>query len=266
MIATQRIKSTASKPIPYKDYEAINVLKWSNSKWKTLCPYYLKTDGNEECANPGGILFENYYQGLKVYPVIYPNVVYASWRHTGNPKYLWWKYEPVNSSDTSTTDKKKQPSGDQIIDPSDGSFDKDLYLRWRTSLWACPNPIRYPNHIHKRGQTKFSLCIDQQGNETRMDYITARKKMYVKEYIRLIRKLPAYATLLSKLKAGTNLMLCEVDVPAMGKKGLYGKDIDNNNVWTGITLSRLETMMDDPTEAFGHGLCIAYALLLDMAT
>jgi hypothetical protein len=39
MIVTQQIKSTTSKPINYKDFEIINVLKWNNSKWKNLCPY-----------------------------------------------------------------------------------------------------------------------------------------------------------------------------------------------------------------------------------
>jgi hypothetical protein len=253
MIATQRIKSTSIKPTPYKDYEAINVLKWSNSRWKSLCPYYLKTDGNEECVNPGGILFENFYQGLKVYPMITSTVVYASWRHTGNPKYLRWKYETVNTT------------GDYLINPSDGSFNKDLYLRWRTSLWSCPNPIRYPNNIHKRGQTKFSLCIDSNGNETKMDYITARKKMYVREYIRLVKQLPEYASLLSKLKAGKNIMLCELDVPATGKKGLYGKDVIDDVICTTLTIEKLEAMMNDGSEAFGHGLCLAYALLLDTA-
>lgn len=38
MIATQQIKSTTSKPISLENYEPINVLKWSNSKWKNLCP------------------------------------------------------------------------------------------------------------------------------------------------------------------------------------------------------------------------------------
>jgi hypothetical protein len=65
MIATQQIKSTISKPISLDEYESINVLKWNNSKWKNLCPYLLKTDGNEVYSNQGGILFENFYQGCK---------------------------------------------------------------------------------------------------------------------------------------------------------------------------------------------------------
>ena len=57
MISTQQIKTTTSKPVILDNFEIINVLKWNNSKWKNLCPYLLKTDGNEICFNTGGILF-----------------------------------------------------------------------------------------------------------------------------------------------------------------------------------------------------------------
>jgi len=78
MIATQQIKSTTTKPVSLENFETINVLKWNNCKWKNLCPYLLKTDGEEFCHNPGGILFENFYQGCKVYDVVYENEVYPS--------------------------------------------------------------------------------------------------------------------------------------------------------------------------------------------
>ena len=51
-----------------------------------------------------------------------------------------------------------------------------------------------------------------------MDYLTTRKQIYVKEYIRLIKNLPEYVKLLNKLKKGENIMICEMDVPANGKK------------------------------------------------
>jgi len=31
-----------------------------------------------------------------------------------------------------------------------------------------------------------------------------------------------------------------------------------------MTIEKLKKLMDDPSEAFGHGLCLAYSLLLDM--
>ncbi len=251
MITTQYINSTTTKPIELDNYETINVLKWNNSKWKNLCPYLLKTDGEELCYNSGGILFENFYQGCKVYDIVYQNEVYPSKYHMNNPKYLWWKFEPLSTS------------GDVIL--QNNIINYELYFRWRNSLWECNNPIRYPNQIHRRKNTQFALCIDKEGNEKRFDYITLRKEIYVKEYIRLIKKLPEYQKLLTKLKKGENIMICELDVPAKNKKGNYGKDCDNNNICH-VNIKKLESLLNDSSEAFGHGLCLAYSLLIDLQT
>jgi hypothetical protein len=51
-------------------------------------------------------------------------------------------------------------------------------------------------------------------------------------------------------------------VPANGKKGEYGKDSDEDNICI-LSLEKLKILMNDPSEAFGHGLCLAYALLQD---
>jgi hypothetical protein len=249
MIATQQIKSTTSKPIDIEGFEAINVLKWNNSKWKALCPYYLKTDGNELCLNGGGILFENFYQGMKVYDVLRANKVYPSKYHTGNPKYLWWEYNPISED------------GDTVYDGDNINY--DLYYGWRNSLWNCPNPIRYPNTYNGKKFVQFALCIDKDGNETRMDYVTLRKQIYMVEYTRLIRQLPEYGVLLNKLQRGENIMICEVDVPANGKRGCYGVSCDANGVCV-MTIAKVEMLLEDTSESFGHGLCLAYALLQDL--
>jgi hypothetical protein len=249
MIATQQIKSTTVKPVSLIDYETINVLKWNNSKWKQLCPYLLKTDGKETCHNSGGIIFENFYQGCKVFDIIYENEVYPSKYYINNPKYLWWKFEPETST------------GDVILENNKVNY--DLYFRWRNSLWECKNPIRYPNKIHRRKNTQFALCIDKKGKKQRFDYISTRKEIYVKEYIRLIKELPEYTNLLNKLKNGKNIMICEMDVPANNKKGIYGEDCDENNICH-MSIEKLELLLNDTNEAFGHGLCLAYSLLIDL--
>ena len=248
MIASQQIKSTSSKPISFKNYTPINVLKWNNSKWKTLCPYYLKTDGFEEHFNKGGILFENYYQGTKIYDILYENEVYPSRYFVNKEKYLWWKFSPINEN------------GDKIMENDEINY--ELYFRWRESLWNCPHPIRYPNKINRRKNTKFALFIDKNGNEIRMDYLTMRKKIYIQEYIRLVKKTKEYNILFNKLKNGENIMICEVDVPAISKKGNYGL-CDENNICE-LSLQNLEILLNDTNEAFGHGLCLAYSLLSDL--
>jgi hypothetical protein len=249
MICTQQIKSVTSKPVEIENYETVNVLKWNNSEWKNLCPYLLKTDGKETCFNSGGILFENFYQGCKVYDVVYENEVYPSRYHMNNPKYLWWKFQPEN------------PRGDVIL--QEEKINYELYYRWRDSLWKCKNPIRYPNKIYRRKNTQFALCVDSNGKEKRLDYISSRKEIYVKEYIRLIKTLPEYEKLSKKLKKGENIMICEIDVPAKNKKGEYGKDCDEYNICD-MSLEKLELLLNDTNEAFGHGLCLAYSLLRDL--
>jgi len=79
--------------------------------------------------------------------------------------------------------------------------------------------------------------------------------LYVNEYIRLIKQLLEYNILLNKLKNGKNLMICEIDVPAKNKKGKYGDDCNDNNICN-ISIEKLELLLNDTNEAFGHGLCL----------
>ena len=145
----------------------------------------------------------------------------------------------------------------------DDEINYELYNRWRDSLWSCPNAIRYPNKIYRKKLPKFALCIDKQGKETRMDYLTFRKQIYYKEYTRLIKKLSEYRILLNKLKAGKNIMICEVDVP---RSWAYNMEINGIKLdyTQQMSIARLEQLINDTSMPFGHGLCLAYSLLLDL--
>lgn len=54
-----------------------------------------------------------------------------------------------------------------------------------------------------------------------------------------------------------------MDVPANNKKGTFGMDCDENNICY-MNLDKLNILLNDTNEAFGHGLCLAYALLIDV--
>ena len=257
MIYTQRIKSTTDKIKPKPDTIQINVLKWNNSKYKSLCPYYLKTDGEEENYNQGGILFENFYQGSKVYGTVYESTIFPS-KYQTKPENIWWKFNPVN------------PKGDVLIDfdttdntKSNEIFNLELYNNWKTQLWACINPIRYSNHIKRRSDTRFALVIDKQGNQKRLNYLEGRKELYVCEFGRLVRKTREYNELLKLLQSGSNLLIAEIDVSSNGKKGEYGKDCDEDNNCL-MTLDKINKLLEDTHEAFDHGLVIAKCLLEDL--
>lgn len=47
------------------------------------------------------------------------------------------------------------------------------------------------------------------------------------------------------------------------KKGEYGKNYNEYNIVDCYTINKIELLLNDPSEAFGHGLCLIYALLQD---
>ncbi len=74
----------------------VNVMS-NTSRWRALSPYHLRTDGLEEQHNSGGVVFENFWQGSKVYPEVFPAEVYSHYRHHGNPQQLHWKWDKRQS-------------------------------------------------------------------------------------------------------------------------------------------------------------------------
>ena len=72
-----------------------------------------------------------------------------------------------------------------------------------------------------------------------------------------------YNELLELLKSGSNLLIEEIDVLSNGKKGEYSKDLDEDNNCL-ITMDKINKLLEDTSEAFGHGLVIAKCLLEDL--
>lgn len=216
----------------------VNVLA-NSSPWRELSPYHLRTDGAEEQKNPGGVLFENFWQGSKVYPQVFPIEVYSHYTQRGNPKALYWAW----------------PKHATHLDES-GNVILEAWHEWRDSLWAAQKPVRYPNGYEHRAECKFALLNDTE----RLSYIEARKRLYFVEYIRLVRKRPLYARLLEALREKRHVCIGEIDVPAPGKRGTHASDTAEVE----MTLPRLQAMLEDESEPFGHGLCLAYALLTDL--
>ena len=87
-IITSRITSIKENPKLFEGYDPVNVLSWhkSDTEYYELSPYHLRTDGKEEAHNSGDVIFENFWQGQKVYPWVYPIEVYCHPSKRGNPK------------------------------------------------------------------------------------------------------------------------------------------------------------------------------------
>lgn len=246
MIATRQVKSISEKCVPPEDdYIVVNVFSWhkKDTEYYDLCPYHLKTDGKEEQSNDGDVIFENFWQGSKVYPLVKPIEVYPHPSFRGNPKYLMWSY---------TNEEKHLDSKNNVLPE---------YFDWKKSLYECEKPIRYPNSYNLRHTCKFSLLVNKKGETEKLDYLSARKRIYCKEYMRLVRKMPSYAKLLKLLLKGKKLCIFEVDVPVDTKKGKYGLYAKGNVFYA--SLRKINNLLEDTSEPFGHGLCLAKALFED---
>lgn len=210
-----------------------------DTEYYDLCPYALLTDD--------GVIFENFWQGSKVYPKVFPIEVYPHFTLRGKAQYLSWKYER----------EEKHIDEEGEVTPE--------YWVWRQSIFDCKKPIRYPNSHKRRSTCKFSLWLNEDGTTEKLDYLSARKRIYCAEYIRLIRTTQSYMKILEHVEHGQNICIFEVDVPAKTKRGLHGKYVDNDG-YCHVTKERLANLLNDTSEPFGHGLCIAKALLEDSGT
>jgi hypothetical protein len=228
MITTQRISSKFSKPYIPTDSLPVNIMSWSTQEWKCFSPFILKTDGLERQKNKGGIIFENYYQGSKVFSTI------------SSP--IW------------------DPTIPECKIVEDGNINMKKYIEWRDSLWNQPKAIRFPN---KYKNIFCSLFIDQDDQISQLNYIQSRKKIYIREYIRLVRKLPQYQKLVGLIRNGQKITILEMDVPSPKKKGNYGLLCNKHGIYT-PTLQNLKILINDTNEPFGHGLCLSAALLIDL--
>jgi hypothetical protein len=248
MIKVKRITTINEKVVVPVNYVPINVMSWNKTnEFYQFSPYHLRTDGDEKQLNNGNIIFENFWQGSKVFDEICSIDVYPNWRQRNNPKQLIWHYTATNNCEKHYDKETKTISA--------------KYFEWRNSIWNCQKAIRYPNGYNKRSKVLFSLYISL-NNVEHLDYIQSRKMIYFNEYCRLIRKLPIYNKLLGRLKNNENLCILEIDVPTKGKKGLYGKNVNDDNTYD-CTLERINALLEDPSEPFGHGLCIVHCLLMD---
>jgi len=246
MIKTKQAKNITEQCVAPDGYIVVNVLSWHehDTPYYDLCPYVLKTDGHEIQDNKGGVIFENFWQGSKVYPIVKPIEVYPHHTFKGNKKYLWWSYDKEETHIDDNGDVKKE------------------YFNWKKSLFDCAKPVRYPNSYALKHTCKFTLLVKKDGTQEKLNYLEARKQLYCNEYMRLVRTKSSYKKLLNMLLEGKKLCIFEVDVPAVTKKGVHGKYAKDGNVFK-ASLKKINKLLNDTSEPFGHGLCLAKALLED---
>ena len=159
-----------------------------------ITPYYLK--------DAEGHIFENIWQGSKVYPSVDPqNEVKAGqtiWSHPG---------------ETHVVDGQLTPA----------------FWAWRKKLWNNPYPVRYPNGFYGRHKCLYALWMEN-GQWITLPYVPARKKIYCKVYAELVQATEAYKMLKALYDSGQNLQICEMDVrPGLITEEVLRRELNNPN-------------------------------------
>jgi ribA/ribD-fused uncharacterized protein len=208
----------------------------SRGEYGGLSPYTVTT--------PDGVIVENFWQFLKVYPRVPKVSVPAS---TNDPRIVWEYPEEVHIVDGEVTAE---------------------WDAWRKKGFASRNYIRFPvgDSPAARAACQFSLSISPDGTidtHRRLDYVTSRKETYGKVYCENVRRYALFKELQDRLRAGENLLIIEVDGPHMESQRYYreryGIDVSSGTI--DVTVENMRIMINDTKHAFGHGYCLAMELL-----
>ena len=140
------------------------------------------------------------------------------------------------------------------------------YQDWREKGMNNPYPVRYPVGISHRNKCLYAIRALM---EEHLDYIQARKDIYLPVYMELVKGQKQYDLLLSKLRNGHNLLIVEVDGPHQESLPYYKTEYGvSDDFIIGNTMlctkTNLELMLNDPKHNFGHGYCLAWSLMLDI--
>ena len=236
-----------------------NIVVTSHNKSKlghSLSPYIL--------ADEKGRLMENIWQFSKIYPQV-AQQKQKTWTHDAEVHVL--NYKKLGYLDQSK------------ITPD--------YWKWRAKGINHKHPVRYPNGY---GGKEKCICAlwsaknnilaelddieDEYAEMEQLDYIEARKRIYVPLYIKLAKQNAEFAELRKKLENGENLQILDVDGPddtiyeKNGKipapydtmtQGIHGVTSEVGSIE--ITEENIKLLLNDPTQPFGHGYCLAVTLL-----
>jgi len=216
-----------------------------SSPYGDLGPYVMVTKDN--------VIFENYYQFSKLYKYVpYSKQTYSRY----DSRVIWEHPSEVH------VDSKGNPT--------------EEYWKWRQKGFECKDPVRYPVGMQHRNKCLCSLWEKDPEEEEKekvfyeLDYIDSRKFIYLSKYVKLVSYLPSFQKLKKMLEKGKNLLknilIIEVDGPHEESLEYYKKEykvkdnfIENNTMLA--TKENLEIMLNDKKHPFGHGYCLAWALL-----
>lgn len=120
----------------------------------------------------------------------------------------------------------------------------DSYKWWKAQTTP---KRRLPNSRGKRILYGKYKGIRVNGR-SKLNYITARKYVYVREYYQLIKKKAQLLHLRTLVREGKSMVVYDFDGP---------RDKDNNPICLEVTREMLKKKINDPIHPFGHGYIVA---------
>lgn len=267
-------KSGNSSP-KYPGFESVMCLTPS-TKYGELSPYML-FDGTNGDRN-----MENLYQFSKVYEKVpHSREIYSRYNH----RVIW--EHPAETHILRISKNESPPKGSVRITIPEESMERffkgfkgELYLtkeyfNWRKRGFELKEAVRYPVGFNHRGMCVGTLTEEELDRYTPgdtlklIDYISARKEVYLPLYTRLVSKERLFRVLLDKLANNEKILIIEVDGPHQESLEYY-KDkysvsdtfIENNTSL--CTREMIDVYLNDVKHPFGHGYCLAIALLREL--
>lgn len=224
---------------PEGSTKIIVMMKSHCPKWFPLSPYSLKTEE--------GYLFENYWQFSKVYEVVPQSKEYYS-RYD---KTVIWEWEEERHCSRKNNDEEWEILPD--------------YFNWRKEGFHNKYPVRYPVGFHHKSKVLFSLSDEGE----RLNYVEARKKIYLENYSRIVKKEKRYQELRKRISEGESISIYEVDGPHQESLEYYKNKYNVKDDFIVehsilVTHKNIEIMMEDTKHSFGHGYCLGLTLLDDL--
>ncbi len=191
-----------------------------------LSPYTMKDKEN--------IIMENYWQFSKVWEKVDAIKQPLSTYH---PHIVRWEHpDEVHIEDDKLTDE---------------------YWQWRQKGFHHNRWVRYPNG-YENHRKALGTVIGTPDNYKIIDYIRARKKVYFTKYREIAINTKMFCGLKSMLKNGKNIQINEVDGPVYMDEYLYDQ-VEAGSIE--INEDVLKGFVNNPSQPFGHGYCLAACLL-----
>jgi hypothetical protein len=228
----------------FPDYVDIFCLTKS-SKYGSLGPYVLKNDH--------GHIMENIWQFSKIYQKV-PKVKLPYSRY--DKTIIWDHGEEVHMENNIPTLK---------------------YKKWRQKGMEASYPVRYPVGFSNRHlcigsikSSEYNKCImDKNYVPKLLSYVDARKEIYLKNYLKLVKKEKDFWGLVNMVKSGKNILIIEVDGPHQdhldyykSKYGVSDDFIEHNTIL--CTPENMDIMLNDTKFPFGHGYCLGISITQEL--